>query len=165
MSRLYSVPASHRHRHRHALSHSLRPDPSPFSSHGAEIIACSHRARMAAAMWGQISANKGWKLCIQDTLISPTIKKGVEKKRAEQCHQVCFLIVKKKSRPAGTHTLLAPLESKLSACRSTEPCRPSAAQRAYTSSRTLMLTSPQPCEHNMCNGPRMRRRPADGGLG
>lgn len=140
-------------RHRH----SLRLDPSPFSSHGAEIM-CSHRAQMAAAMWEQIRANKGWKLCIPDTSISTTIKKeGVETSWAM-------------SSSACTDSEKNNPQSKLSACRGTEPCRPSAARRAYTSSCTRVQPSARPCEHNMCNGLAVRknfkkRSPVDGSLG
>lgn len=58
------------------------------------------------------------------------------------------------------------LQSKLSACRSTELCRPSAAWRAYTSSRMLVELGPvqlcpdQLCEHSMGNGPVVRRQGA-----
>lgn len=147
MSRLDSAPAFHRQKHRHPLSHSLRPDPSPFSSHGAEIM-CSHRARMAAAMWEQIRANKGWKLCIPDTSISPTIKREGVKTSWAMSSSSCP--DSEKAEPP----------SKLSACRSTEPCRPSAARRAYRSSGKLVQSSVQPCEHNMCNGPAVRREGA-----
>lgn len=72
------VPASHKRRHSDQthLLFLLLPPP-----HGTQIIVCSHRARMAAAMWEQISANKGWKLRIQEThRFPPTVKKTNQKK-------------------------------------------------------------------------------------